>query len=45
MSDDELERMFSREWVPVDHESSTTFDQHFNAMKRVLDREQPDYRD
>jgi ribulose-5-phosphate 4-epimerase/fuculose-1-phosphate aldolase len=44
ISDAELEKSFSREWVPVDHKSSY-LDEHFNAMKRVLDREQPDYRD
>jgi ribulose-5-phosphate 4-epimerase/fuculose-1-phosphate aldolase len=44
ISDAELEESFSREWVPVDHKSSY-LEEHFNAMKRVLDREQPDYRD
>lgn len=44
ISDAELERSFSREWVPVDHKSSY-LEEHFHAMKRVLDRDQPDYRD
>lgn len=44
ISDAELEESFSREWVPVDHKSSY-LQEHFDAMKRVLDREQPDYRD
>jgi ribulose-5-phosphate 4-epimerase/fuculose-1-phosphate aldolase len=44
ISDEELEKSFSREWVPVDHKSSY-LEEHFQAMKRVLDREQPDYRD
>jgi ribulose-5-phosphate 4-epimerase/fuculose-1-phosphate aldolase len=44
ISDSELEASFSREWVPVKNKTAY-LKEHFNAMKRVLDREEPDYRD
>ena len=46
LSEAELET-FTTEWVPVDSGATSTSagEQHFKAMKRILDREQPDYRD
>jgi ribulose-5-phosphate 4-epimerase/fuculose-1-phosphate aldolase len=44
LTDSELESFFSKEWVPV--ESGTDYlEENFQAMKRLLDREEPDYRD
>jgi ribulose-5-phosphate 4-epimerase/fuculose-1-phosphate aldolase len=44
LTDSELEDFFSKEWVPV--ESGTDYlEENYQAMKRLLDREQPDYRD
>jgi ribulose-5-phosphate 4-epimerase/fuculose-1-phosphate aldolase len=44
VSDEKLEDSLSRDWVPVDSKSDYLVE-HFNAMKRVLDAEEPDYRD
>lgn len=44
LTDAELDSFANKEWEPV--ESGTDyFEENFQAMKRVLDREQPDYRD
>jgi ribulose-5-phosphate 4-epimerase/fuculose-1-phosphate aldolase len=44
LNDSQVKAFFSKQWVPVD--SKTDYlEEHFAAMKRVLDREQPDYRD
>jgi ribulose-5-phosphate 4-epimerase/fuculose-1-phosphate aldolase len=45
LNESELQRMFAAEPVAATSGGMDYFDQHFNAMKRVLDREQPDYRD
>jgi ribulose-5-phosphate 4-epimerase/fuculose-1-phosphate aldolase len=44
LKESELERLFGTESAATSG-GLDYFDQHFNAMKRVLDREQPDYRD
>ena len=44
LSDAQLDAFFNKEWVPVDSKLDY-HEEHFQAMKRVLDREQPDYRD
>lgn len=45
LNESELERMFAADPVAATASGLSYFDQHFIAMKRVLDREEPDYRD
>jgi ribulose-5-phosphate 4-epimerase/fuculose-1-phosphate aldolase len=45
LSDAQLERYLGKEWWSPVESGTDYFEEHFQAMKRVLDREEPDYRD